>query len=297
MPFFGIINNQENSISSKNKPSLRDIKPDRFYRVAISNLSIFLKKRVSFFISHEIKGSITLESSLVLPFFLFAMLSLISVMDIMRIKGCMDVAVAEIGNEIAIESYGEYIDDMFMTLQIKSKLCTFLKENLSEKDFNKVSESITVTELTHIQDKNIMSFKVNYKLRPDSTMPGITAVKLTAGYYGHKWLGYEGGGTTEPMVFLSKEASVYHLSKECKYLNVTILEISYSNLEKYRNNSRKKYKACHFCNNESNLKKIYITPEGDNYHTVKNCIGLKRFIYTVPLSTVKDKRICTGCQE
>ncbi len=298
MPFFWRIENQEKNISTKNKPSLRDETPVSYHCVAKSNLSTFLKKRVSSFIfRHMVKGSMTMEASLVLPFFLFAMLSLISVMDMMRIKGCMDVAVAEVGNEIAIESYGTCIDNMITPFYVKNKICSFLKENLSDRDYRKISKGITVMDLSFLQEDNIISFKVKYKLEPYFDMWGFVTVKLEADYYGHNWLGYEGKGNIEPMVFLSNEASVYHLSKHCKYLNVTILEISYSNLEKYRNNSGEKYKSCYFCDKQNRSETIYITPEGSNYHTIKNCIGLIRSIYTVPLSTVKNKRACMGCKE
>ena len=298
MPFFWQIVNQQNIISVKNKPSLRDENPESNHYVAKGSIYTFLKKRVSSFIfGYMVRGSMTLEASLVLPFFLFSMLSLISIMDMMRIKGCMDVAVAKTGNEIAIESYGSYMDEMLTPFYVKAKLCSFLKENLSDKDYRKISKNISVVNLSFLQEENIVCFKVKYKLEPDFDMWGFITVKLETDYYGHNWLGYDGNGKMEQMVFLSNKASVYHLNKNCKYLNVTIVEVSKSNLEKYRNNSGEKYKSCNFCDSQNISETIYITPEGSNYHTIKNCIGLTRYIYTVPLSTVENKRVCTGCKE
>ena len=298
MPFFWQISNQKNITSTKNKPSLRDNKPAPCYYITKGNLFTFLKKRASSFISHHrIKGSMTLEAAVVVPFFLFAMFSLISIMDMMRIKACMDVAVAEAGNQIAIESYGSYLGDIIIPSYVKGKICTFLKDNLSDRDYSKISQNISVADLSLLQEDNIISFKVKYQLKPDFDIWGFITVNLEADYYGHNWLGYEGRDDMEPMVFLSNKATVYHVSKNCKYLNVTIFEILYSNLEKYRNNSGEKYKSCNFCDNQNGSEIIYITPEGSNYHTIKNCIGLTRFIYTVPLSTVKNKRVCTGCKE
>ena len=78
---------------------------------------------------------------------------------------------------------------------------------------------------------------------------------------------------------------------------MSIMEIPYINIKVYRNNSGEKYKSCHFCNSRSPGKTVYITPEGDGYHTIQNCIGLTRSIYTVPISRVKGKRVCQGCRK
>ena len=125
----------------------------------------------------------------------------------------------------------------------------------------------------------------------------LATVKMFTTYYGHDWLGFRTEQEVEKMVFLSDNAEVYHLNKGCKYLNTTIVEISYANLSKYRNNSGEKYRDCNFCNAKTITNVVYITPEGRNYHTIRKCIGLTRSIHTVPLSSVKEKRVCSGCGE
>ena len=298
MPFFWHKDIQKNCISKNNKPSLREKNPVPFTFIKNVYLLTYLKKRVSSFTSCPfVKAGMTLEAAFVLPIFLLAIINVISIMDIMRIKGCVDVAVAECGNEIAIESYGGYVNDLKTSLYIKKKICHFLKENLSDVDYKKIEDSIYVTEVSFLEEQNRIFFEVHYKIKPMMEMAGIVTVKLKTLYYGHNWLGYQGQGTTETMVFLSDYESVYHMDKYCKYLNVTIMEIPYINLEIYRNNSRKKYKVCNFCTGTENGSVVYITPEGEGYHTIKNCIGLKRSIHTVPLSQVKGKRVCRGCKE
>lgn len=295
MPFFWHIDIQNKSISKNNKPSLRDQNPVLFILIKNVNLLIYLKKRVSSFIfSSDVKAGMTLEAALVIPFFLFAMINVISVMDIMRIKSCVDMAVAESGNEIAIECYGEYLNDLISSIYIKGKVNQFLKENLSDSDYERVKGSIVVTKVSIMDEK--LSFRVSYKIKPLVDMTGLITVKLYADYYGHSWLGYIEQGEIEQMVFLSNTASVYHVDKQCKYLNVTIMKVPYESLGVYRNNSRKKYKQCNFCNVKKVEEYVFITPEGDGYHTTKNCIGLTRSIYTVPISQVEGKRQCVGCK-
>ena len=284
--------------SNNNKPSLRDRSPVFFTLIRNVNLSKCSKKRVSSFTScYPVKASMTLEAALVLPSFLFAMLGIISVTDIIKIQGCMDVAVAEVGNELAIESYGEYINELIMPFYIKRKINSFLENNLSKADYDKISGNIRIADLSVSDERNLISFRVNYKVSPKFKVLNFTEVNLTATYYGHKWLGFKAEREIETMVFLSDTALVYHLNKNCKYLNITIIEIPYVNLSKYRNNSGEKYKDCNFCNSMPIKSVVYITPEGSNYHTIRNCIGLTRSIHTVPLSSVRDKRVCSGCGE
>ena len=298
MPFFWHIDIRKKRISKNNKPSLRDKNPDLFTLIKNVYLFTYLKKRVSSFISFSfVKAGMTLEAALIIPFFLFAMINVISIIDIMRIKSCVDMAVVESGNEIAVECYGEYINDIISPIYIKTKVDKFLKENLSSSDYHKVKGSLLVTNVSVMDGDNKLSFRVKYQIKPIVDMTGLITVKMDADYYGHSWLGYIEQRETEKMVFLSNTASVYHLDKQCKYLNVTIMNVPYKNLEVYRNNSRKKYKQCNFCNMEEMGYYVYITPEGDGYHTTKNCIGLTRSIYTVPMSHAKGKRQCVGCKE
>ncbi len=298
MPFFWHTNILKIHTSNNNKPSLRDRNPVFLTLIEYVNLLTYLKKRVSSFIScHLVKASMTLEAALVLPCFLFAILGLISIMDVMKIKGCMDVAVAEAGNELAIECYGEYINDLITPLYIKNKINSFLENNLSKADYEKVSGNIRISDLSVLEEESIISFRVNYKIAPEFKVLDFATLNLYASYYGHDWLGFKTEREAETMVFLSNTAMVYHLDKGCKYLNITIVEIPYVNLSKYRNNSGEKYKDCNFCNTQTITGIVYITPEGSNYHTVRKCIGLTRSIHTVPLSSVKEKRICSGCGE
>ena len=301
MPFFWHLIVLIINISEKytmNKPSLRVDLPVTSNQINLTRRYKDIKKRVSSFISGKsVRASMTLEAALVLPIFLFALLSLISMFNIMKIKGCMDVAVAEAGNEIALENYGQYIGDLAMPLYVKSKIDSFLDKNLAEQDRETLSKSIFITDISFLEDENIVAFRVDYKVTSDFGVLGFASVKLHTICYGYSWLGYEAKEETERMVFISNNASVYHLDKNCTYLNVDIKQVSYASLEQYRNESGGKYGTCNFCNKISNNGIIYITSEGKNYHNIENCIGLTRSIYTVPMSTVSGKRCCTRCGE
>lgn len=279
-----------------NRPSLRVQKPALFQHIENSYLFRKFGKRVFFFIFRKSKkAGMTLEAALVVPIFLFAMLSLISVFDVIKIKNGMDLAVAEAGNELAIESYGEYADNLFTPLYVYYKIKNHLSENLSEKYCEMVSKYIVVSDLSFLEEDNTFRFRVDYKVTPDFFMTGFSPFYLHTSYYGHKWLGYSKNTETEIMVYISENADVYHKDKNCSYLQIEIMEISYEELSNRRNQSGHKYKECGFCDRLEGNGKIYITQEGESYHNAKNCIGLTRTVYTVPLSKVSYKKVCSRC--
>lgn len=102
----------------------------------------------------------------------------------------------------------------------------------------------------------------------------------------------------EKMVFITETGTVYHLSKDCTHLRLSIRNVLFEQVEGLRNNSGGKYKECHICDQTSKPHKgvtVYITDTGDRYHWNIGCSGLKRTIREVPLSQVKDRAVCKRC--
>ena len=306
MPFFQKSNHFQSSTLIKqiwNKPSLWAILPINLSFVISRTYSKKTckdnpEKRVSSFISKKIvKGSMTLEMALVFPIFLFSVFSLISLISVMKIKSCMDVAVCEVGNEIAIKKYNEDISDILLPVYIKNQLEIFIEENLSQQDMKKLHSKIYVTDISLFEEDEIIAFRVDYNVIPDFHMLGLDKVNLNTIYYGHSWQGYSSSKEEETMVFLTENASVYHTDKNCTHMQLTIEEVSYDTLDICRNNKGSKYDECNFCNKISNNGTVYITPEGESYHNIISCAGLTRSIFTVPYSTILGKQKCIRCGE
>ncbi len=102
----------------------------------------------------------------------------------------------------------------------------------------------------------------------------------------------------QEMVYITETGTVYHLYKDCTYLNLSINEVDFNQLDILRNDSGGKYKKCSLCGDgadASGRKTVYITGTGDRYHWNLNCSGLKRTIFTIPISEVGDRSLCTRC--
>lgn len=114
------------------------------------------------------------------------------------------------------------------------------------------------------------------------------------------WVGYTGesfqAGGKEELVYRTPEGEVYHKSRDCTYLRLTIRSVTSAELSGLRNESGGKYAACEYCVKKQQAGAlVYITDYGSSYHNKSTCQGLKRTIMAVPLSQVEGLRSCSRC--
>lgn len=98
------------------------------------------------------------------------------------------------------------------------------------------------------------------------------------------------------LVYVTETGIVYHRNYQCTYLEPSVRSVAKTQLGELRNSSGGIYHLCERCGwmpgNDGNC---YVTDYGDCYHTSLSCSGLKRKVYTVPLSEVKGKGACSKC--
>ena len=114
------------------------------------------------------------------------------------------------------------------------------------------------------------------------------------------WTGYDvtseyQGDKEEQIVYITEYGRVYHKSRNCTYLALSIQGISYQNIKEKRNQAKEKYEACYYCKNQGFAAIVYVTEYGNKYHTTTKCQGLKRSIESIPLSEIKEKECCKKC--
>lgn len=100
----------------------------------------------------------------------------------------------------------------------------------------------------------------------------------------------------EDSVYIAETGTVYHESKECTYLKLSITKITGASLDSQRNSSGGKYYECEICKPGSIKREYYyITKQGNRYHCNTNCSGLKRTIKVIKRSEIGDRLACTRC--
>lgn len=124
---------------------------------------------------------------------------------------------------------------------------------------------------------------------------GATILTLTA----RKWTGYDihkGEESEEDeYVYITENGSVYHRSKSCSHLKVSIRIVDSLQIDSYRNKDRAKYYPCEYCSSAQSSGLLFITDYGNRYHASPNCSGLKRVILTRRLKEVEGYPPCSSC--
>lgn len=114
------------------------------------------------------------------------------------------------------------------------------------------------------------------------------------------WVGSTGetfqNGAGEAFVYITPGGTVYHKTRDCTYLRLSIRQISYASLAGERNQSGGRYAPCEYCVRRGTAGgTVYITDHGSSYHSSMGCQGLKRTVTAVPLSEAEGRSCCSRC--
>lgn len=207
------------------------------------------------------KGSLAVETALVLPLFFLGMVTLISFMDIYK-----------------------------MQTEHLTELCTRAKQ---------AGMYAYLTGESGVEDITLPDI---YTYKPFGGLIPLSGVVVYNHVKVHAWTGTEfpdnGGeqGETEQMVYVTASGSVYHRNPGCSYLNVSLKQVSGSSVRSASNQYGEHYSPCETCSrNQDPAGVVYITEQGNRYHNLESCSGLKRSVRLVKASSVSEMGACSRC--
>ena len=185
------------------------------------------------------KGSLAVETALVLPLFFLGMVTLISFMDIYKLQTEHLTALCTKAKQAGMYAYlpgGDSVDD------------------------------ITLPDI--------------YTYKPFGGLIPLPDV----GVYNHV------------KVYVTASGSVYHKNPGCSYLNVSLKQIPGSSAKSASNKYGEHYSACEICSrNQNPAGVVYVTEQGNRYHNLESCSGLKRSVRLVKASSVSEMGACSRC--
>ncbi len=276
-------------------------------------LSFLRSSKRASFITFLRKGSMTLEASFVLPFFLFAVLNILFAVNIISAQSRISAALHQVGNKMAFAGYvyektaGSVLPDGLSGVALsqgyaRGKILECVgREYLDQSCVEGGCNGISLAGSSIMGEGDMIDLKVSYRVRPFVRLMGFENFAMSQRYYGRAWTGYDVSGRADditmedPMVFITEMGSVYHLDRNCTYLNPSVQSVEAEVLADLRNQSGGRYYTCGSCGGAGVNGKVYITEYGDSYHSQINCSGLKRTIYTVPLSQTGGRGRCSKC--
>ena len=108
------------------------------------------------------------------------------------------------------------------------------------------------------------------------------------------WIGFTELEAAETYVYITPDGEVYHLYSDCTHLDLSIRLVGIGTAKEQKNEYGQSYRKCQLCD-EAFGRFVYITSEGDCYHSERSCSGLKRTVHQVPLEDVKERGVCLRC--
>ena len=271
-----------------------------------------LLKRASLITARK-RGSMTLEAAFALPFFLFAVLNILFAVNIIGAQSRINAALHQVGNQMAFSGYayehtvGGALPDALAGVALtegyaRGRIIEYVgRPYLENSCVEGGAGGLSFAGSSVMGTGDIIDLKVSYRVKPFVELLGFDGFLMSQRYYGKAWTGYnsagqmDNSGGEDPMVYITETGTVYHLNRECSYLNPKVESVSAGAVAGRRNSSGAKYTPCGTCGKDAVGSEVYITNYGSSYHRLLNCPGLKRTIYTVPLSEVGGRGRCSKC--
>lgn len=270
-------------------------------------------KRMSLDTSLYNRGSLTIEAALVIPIFLFAIISILSFCEILRFQTKVDSSLQNITKTMAVYSYGKElagdfmkdtdiqipggIGNMLSEMYVHHKVVSDLGSDYISKSPVQTSSNIYFLGSKFTDDK--IEIRCTYLATPFFMLS--PKARITTGdsvvakvFNGYNNLSVSDKDKKEEIVYITEYGTAYHRSIECHYLDLSITSVAKGSVSKLRNESGGKYKVCPYCGKGA-TGNVYITKYGDRYHTDLLCRGLKRMIKAVPISQVGGRSPCSKC--
>ncbi len=283
-----------------------------------SMLSFGSGKRMSFFSSlnsRKQNASMAVEASIALPVFLFFLMNILFSFDMLRLHCNIAGAMHQTGNRMAFYGYAyrlaaggdsvlaEGIDSLVLSVGYARNRVTGMlgKEYLDKSCLSSGSSGLHFAKSSVMEGDDIIELVASYQVKPFIRVIGFPDFAMENRYYGRAWTGYDvGNGLSDmseedPVVYVTEHGTVYHVARNCTYLNPSVEAVPAGSAAELRNTGGEKYYDCEKCSSSRYQAFVYITSQGNKVHGSLNCPGLKRTVYLVHLSEVGGKGRCSKC--
>ena len=252
------------------------------------------RERASAFTS---KGSITLEASIVVPIFFFAIVSLAYLMEMMTVQTTVRNALCDAAKELAREAY---VHAGVTSYEVERRMVEHIGAGRLERSIIAGgADGIDCTDTEMDVNTGVIDMHAQYRIQIPIPMFRIASILCEESIRAKGWNGYSSSmysGMHQELVYVTETGIVYHSDANCTYLDMTIRAVHPKEIENMRNQSGAKYYPCESCGSKSSENiHCYVTDYGTRYHTSLECKKIKRTIYAVPLEETFGLGGCSKC--
>ena len=235
----------------------------------------------------------TVEASICLPVFLFAMILIGYLGQMIRCQDEVQSALSRVAKEAAAE-YG-----MSKSNTIKKPGVLFSENEFVFRRFG--GGKLRFFQSRLLKENDEIDLIAGFRVKTPFSIFSLGSYQFRQRVHTRAFTGVERRekeNEKDCVVYLTETGTVYHRSLDCSYLKLTISKVLYRDLVNLRNSSGGKYKICERCCHgitPQDGEEVYITIYGDRYHKSRTCSGLKRTIREIMLSQVGNRAPCSKC--
>ena len=260
--------------------------------------------RISRFSSfRKMQGSMTVEAGIVLPLFLFFFLQMCGFIEMLRLHSNLEYGLWKAGKTLMLygtaEQMVEAVPEWAVSyLYVNGVLQgTLGQEYMNSSPLTLGSVGLNFLESDIITDEDDVDLTLTYQVSPRGELLPFSYMRLSNRFYGRAWTGYDVVSESVEMqvAYVTKYGEVWHATRECSHLKLTVQRISSAGLRNSRNQWGQSYAKCSFCAKGVMPGLLYITQEGDCYHYKEECLGLTRHVETVSWEARNQYRPCSRC--
>ena len=188
---------------------------------------------------------------------------------------------------------------IFFMANLMMLILMFKDYSVSLSKVQQTARGIALVSNEREGDSNIVIINKVVSVKALFEEVGFPTGYVLAGMKYRKWNGYDLYGsadvpTEEEYVYITEYGTVYHRDRSCQHLTVNIRAVSEDKVDNCRNNNMEKYYPCDKCGGKG-TGIVFITEEGNRYHSSASCSGIKRTVKTVKLSEVEGMSGCNSC--
>ena len=256
------------------------------------------RERIS--LSASQRGSLTVEAACILPIFLYAVLAVLNFFDAVHVAGGVAEGLQDAGKQMAVYAYVKEAaagDEKGKAAGVVSLLYA---KNRIRQAVGEDAPSIRLIRSSVLKGDEMIDLVAEYRFQwrnpflMTMDLPMLQRARIRAWTGRDKGDGGDGEDTkSNEMVYVTVNGSVYHRSRECSHIRLSVRTVSKAQISGLRNEDGGKYYPCESCGGKGN--RVYITETGDRYHSSLTCSRLKRGVLEVPLSQVEKWKPCSRC--
>jgi hypothetical protein len=261
-----------------------------------------------------IQASMTVEAAIAFPIFIFAVALILLPFRMMETTGRMQEVCEQICEDVCQYAYTSDRDvkeldpekspkDQALYTGISAGIGAYAAAKARAAADDRFLGLINFIGSDCMTDGETVTIVLDYTYDLPFSVLGNGSLKQTVTSSRRAWVGKKRSGgdagegsEDDPLVYVGKNSTRYHLSSSCHYLSNDLKSVSAGQIDNLRNADGGKYRPCAVCcSSGTDAGSFYIMPSGTAYHSQRSCRAIISYVKTVHLSEVEALGACSYC--